>query len=71
VKDKQEKDEIGSKPDKNRRRGEAGRSQKQLQWIKKEKLKKMQKEGPKMHSTTKLLMKEEKKGTRNEITSKY
>nr|GFB21316.1 ribonuclease H-like domain-containing protein [Tanacetum cinerariifolium] len=43
VKDKQEKDEIGSNPDKNGRRGEAGRSQKQLQWIKKEKLKKMQK----------------------------
>nr|GEV86374.1 putative reverse transcriptase domain-containing protein [Tanacetum cinerariifolium] len=29
-----EKDKIGSKPDKNRKRGEAGKSQKQLQWIK-------------------------------------
>nr|GEX69242.1 hypothetical protein [Tanacetum cinerariifolium] len=31
VKDKQEKDKIGSKPDKNGKRGEAGKSQKQLQ----------------------------------------
>nr|GFB47522.1 hypothetical protein [Tanacetum cinerariifolium] len=31
VKRKQEKDKIGSKPDKNRKRSEAGRSQKQLQ----------------------------------------
>nr|GEZ30762.1 hypothetical protein [Tanacetum cinerariifolium] len=30
VKDKQENDKIGSKPDKNRKRGEAGKSQKQL-----------------------------------------
>nr|GEZ29884.1 hypothetical protein [Tanacetum cinerariifolium] len=31
VKDKQEKDKIGSKPNKNGKRGEAGKSQKQLQ----------------------------------------
>nr|GFA95020.1 hypothetical protein [Tanacetum cinerariifolium] len=31
VKDKQENDKIGSKPDKNEKRGEAGKSQKQLQ----------------------------------------
>nr|GEV72625.1 reverse transcriptase domain-containing protein [Tanacetum cinerariifolium] len=31
VKEKQEKDKIGSKPDKNRKRGEAGKSLKQLQ----------------------------------------
>nr|GEU72525.1 putative ribonuclease H-like domain-containing protein [Tanacetum cinerariifolium] len=43
----QEKNKIGSKPDKNRKRGEAGKSQKQLQWIEQEKLKKMQK-GPEM-----------------------
>nr|GEX50426.1 reverse transcriptase domain-containing protein [Tanacetum cinerariifolium] len=48
------KDKIGSKPDKNGKRGEAGKSQKQLQWIKKEKLKKMQKEGPEMQSHSKL-----------------
>nr|GEZ93661.1 hypothetical protein [Tanacetum cinerariifolium] len=33
----QEKDIIGSKPDKNRKPGEAGKSQKQLQWIEQEK----------------------------------
>nr|GEW72530.1 hypothetical protein [Tanacetum cinerariifolium] len=48
VKEYQEKDKIGSKPDKNGKRGEAGKSQKQLQWIKQEKLKKTQKEGPEM-----------------------
>nr|GEX20445.1 RNA-directed DNA polymerase, eukaryota [Tanacetum cinerariifolium] len=46
VKEYQEKDKIRSKPDKNEKRDEAGKSQKQLQWIKEEKLKKMQKEGP-------------------------
>nr|GEV77771.1 hypothetical protein [Tanacetum cinerariifolium] len=40
VKEYQEKDKIESKPDKNRKRGEAGKSQKQLQWIKEEKLNK-------------------------------
>nr|GEZ24494.1 hypothetical protein [Tanacetum cinerariifolium] len=52
VKENQESDKIGSKPDKNGKRGEAGRSQKKLQWRGQEKLKKMQKEGPKMHSPT-------------------
>nr|GEU58698.1 hypothetical protein [Tanacetum cinerariifolium] len=47
VKEYQKRDKIGSKPDKNGKRGEAGKIQKQLQSIKKEKLKKMQKEGPK------------------------
>nr|GEX37647.1 hypothetical protein [Tanacetum cinerariifolium] len=32
------KDKIGSKPDKNEKRSEAGKSQKQLQWIEEEKL---------------------------------
>nr|GEW93103.1 GPCR kinase [Tanacetum cinerariifolium] len=40
VKDKQEKDKISSKPDKNGKRGEAEKSQKQLQSREKEKLKK-------------------------------
>nr|GEU71771.1 hypothetical protein [Tanacetum cinerariifolium] len=48
VKEKPEKDKIGSKPNKNGKRGEAEKSQKQLQSIEKEKLKKMQVEGPKM-----------------------
>nr|GEY76697.1 hypothetical protein [Tanacetum cinerariifolium] len=52
VKDKQEKDKIGSKPDKNRKRGEAQKSQKQLQSREQEKRKKMQKEGPKLHIPT-------------------
>nr|GFB26368.1 hypothetical protein [Tanacetum cinerariifolium] len=52
VKEYQEKDKIRSKPDKNEKRGEAGKSQKQLQWIKQEKLKKTQKEGPEMQSPT-------------------
>nr|GFA66066.1 hypothetical protein [Tanacetum cinerariifolium] len=41
VKENQEKDKIRSKPDKKEKRGEAGKSQKQLQRIKEEKLKKM------------------------------
>nr|GEW01778.1 reverse transcriptase domain-containing protein [Tanacetum cinerariifolium] len=48
VKEYQEKDKIGSKPDKKGMRDEAGKSQKQLQWIKEVKLKKTQKEGPEM-----------------------
>nr|GEU99228.1 reverse transcriptase domain-containing protein [Tanacetum cinerariifolium] len=50
VKEKQEKDKIGSKPDKNEKRGEAGKSLKQLQWIKEEKPKKTQKEWSKTHT---------------------
>nr|GEY36099.1 putative zinc finger, CCHC-type [Tanacetum cinerariifolium] len=46
VKEKPKKDKIRSKPDKNGKRGEAGKSQKQLHWIEEEKLNKMQKEGP-------------------------
>nr|GEW51438.1 ribonuclease H-like domain-containing protein [Tanacetum cinerariifolium] len=61
VKEYQKKDKIGSKPDKNGKRGEAEKSQKQLQSIEKEKLKKIQKEEPKMQSHSKLLKKEEKK----------
>nr|GEY15802.1 hypothetical protein [Tanacetum cinerariifolium] len=48
----QEKDKIRSKPDKNKKRGEDGKSQKQLQSKKKEKLKKMQAEGPEMQIPT-------------------
>nr|GEU75703.1 hypothetical protein [Tanacetum cinerariifolium] len=53
VKENSKKDKIGSKPDKNRKRGEARKSQKQLQWIEEEKLKKTQKEGPKMKTHVK------------------
>nr|GEY31258.1 hybrid signal transduction histidine kinase M [Tanacetum cinerariifolium] len=48
VKEYQEKDKIRSKPNKNEKRGEAEKSQKQLQLIKQEKLTKTQKEGPEM-----------------------
>nr|GFA80438.1 hypothetical protein [Tanacetum cinerariifolium] len=54
LKKTQKKDKIGSKPDKNGKRGEAEKSQKQLQWIEEEKLNKMQKEGPEMQSLPKL-----------------
>nr|GEZ62201.1 hypothetical protein [Tanacetum cinerariifolium] len=53
VKDKQEKDKIRSKPDKNGKRGEARKSQKQLQSREQEKLKKKQVEGPKLQTPTK------------------
>nr|GEY99458.1 hypothetical protein [Tanacetum cinerariifolium] len=43
VKNKQENDKIETKPDKNRKCGEAGKSQKQLQWKEEEKLNKTQK----------------------------
>nr|GEU61832.1 reverse transcriptase domain-containing protein [Tanacetum cinerariifolium] len=48
VKDKQENDKIGTKPNKNGKRGEAGKSQKQLKSREQEKLKKMQVQGPKL-----------------------
>nr|GEY03676.1 reverse transcriptase domain-containing protein [Tanacetum cinerariifolium] len=48
VKENQEKDKIGSKPDENGKRGEAWKSQNQLQSREKEKLKKIQVEGPEM-----------------------
>nr|GEW51151.1 arginine--tRNA ligase, chloroplastic/mitochondrial [Tanacetum cinerariifolium] len=50
VKQNQEKDKIGSKPDKNEKRDDAGKSLKQLQWIKEEKPKKTQKEWSKTHT---------------------
>nr|GEV73589.1 reverse transcriptase domain-containing protein [Tanacetum cinerariifolium] len=53
VKEYQEKDKIGSKPNKNRKRGEAGKSQKQLQSVEEEKLNKRQKEGLEMQTHAK------------------
>nr|GEZ12902.1 hypothetical protein [Tanacetum cinerariifolium] len=52
VKENQENDKIRSKPDKNEKRSEAGKSQKQLQSREKEKLKKMQVERPEMQNPT-------------------
>nr|GEZ17488.1 hypothetical protein [Tanacetum cinerariifolium] len=60
VKEYQKKDKIESKPDKNEKRGEAGKGQKQLQWIKQEKLKKTQKEGPEMQTHTSFIQEERK-----------
>nr|GEY24026.1 hypothetical protein [Tanacetum cinerariifolium] len=50
VKEYQENDKIISKPDKNGKRGEAGKSQKQLQSVEEEKLNKMLKEGPNLQN---------------------
>nr|GFA01736.1 hypothetical protein [Tanacetum cinerariifolium] len=55
VKEKQEKDKIGSKPDKNRKRVEAGKSLKQLQWVEEEKLSKTQKEWSKTQTQSKAI----------------
>nr|GEZ75609.1 reverse transcriptase domain-containing protein [Tanacetum cinerariifolium]GFA13260.1 reverse transcriptase domain-containing protein [Tanacetum cinerariifolium] len=67
VKDKQEKDKIRSKSDKNGKRGEAGRSKKLLQWIKRENLKKMQEEGPKMQSHISRIKERREKGPNLQI----
>nr|GEX71862.1 hypothetical protein [Tanacetum cinerariifolium] len=53
VKENQEKDKIGLKPDKNEKRGEAGKSLKQLQLKEEEKLKKTKKELSKTHTRKK------------------
>nr|GFB71478.1 hypothetical protein [Tanacetum cinerariifolium] len=53
VKEKQEKDKIGSKPDKNGKRGEAGKILKQMQLKEEEKPKKTKKEWPKTHTQIK------------------
>nr|GEW63044.1 hypothetical protein [Tanacetum cinerariifolium] len=53
VKENQEKDKIGSKPDKNGKRGEARKSQKQLQLKEEEKPKKTKKEWPKTNTRIK------------------
>nr|GEY90027.1 putative reverse transcriptase domain-containing protein [Tanacetum cinerariifolium] len=55
VKENQEKDKIGSKPDKNGKRVEAEKSLKQLQWVEQEKLSKTQKEWPKTQTQSKAI----------------
>nr|GEX91055.1 hypothetical protein [Tanacetum cinerariifolium] len=60
VKEYQEKDKIESKPDKNEKRGEAGKSQKQLQSVEEEKLNKIQKEGPKMQTYSSFIERKKK-----------
>nr|GEX76384.1 retrovirus-related Pol polyprotein [Tanacetum cinerariifolium] len=70
VNNKREKDKIGTKPDKNEKHGEAGKSQKQLQSREQEKLKKMQVKGPKMQIPTKLLKKEERNGLEFQFTQR-
>nr|GEX14234.1 hypothetical protein [Tanacetum cinerariifolium] len=62
VKENQEKDKIGSKPEKTGSVAKPGKVKSQLQSREKEKLKKMQVKGPKMQTPTKLLKKEERKG---------
>nr|GEX59727.1 zinc finger, CCHC-type [Tanacetum cinerariifolium] len=55
VKENQEKDKIGSKPDKNGKRGEAKKSLKQFQLKEEEKPKKTKKEWPKTHTLGSLM----------------
>nr|GFA47583.1 hypothetical protein [Tanacetum cinerariifolium] len=68
VKENQEKDKIGSKPDKNGKRVEAEKSLKQLQWIEEEKLSKTQKEWPKTQIESKAIQvlkrKKKRKGSK-------
>nr|GEV02806.1 hypothetical protein [Tanacetum cinerariifolium] len=71
VKEYKEKDKIGSKQDKNGKRGEARRSQKQLQWNKKVKLKKIQKEGPEMQSHTSFMKERRKEGLEVQFAERY
>nr|GEW74278.1 hypothetical protein [Tanacetum cinerariifolium] len=66
---KPKKDKIGSKPEKNRKRGEAGKSQKKLQWIEEEKLKKMQKEGPEMQTHASFKERKKIEGSAKQITT--
>nr|GEU94193.1 hypothetical protein [Tanacetum cinerariifolium] len=71
VKEKQENDKIGSKPDKNGKRVKAGKSLKQLQWVEEEKLSKTQKEWPKRKRNQKLFKfnrMKKRKGARNAIS---
>nr|GEW60248.1 retrovirus-related Pol polyprotein from transposon TNT 1-94 [Tanacetum cinerariifolium] len=71
VKENQEKDKIGSKPDKNGKRVEARKSLKQLQWVEEEKLNKTQKEWPKTQTQSKaiqVLKRKKEKGVKNAIS---
>nr|GEX06682.1 hypothetical protein [Tanacetum cinerariifolium] len=71
VKENSKKDKIGSKPVKNGKRGEARKSQKQLQWTEEEKLKKTQKEGPKMQSLPKFYERKKKEGLKLQFCESY
>nr|GFA92299.1 reverse transcriptase domain-containing protein [Tanacetum cinerariifolium] len=55
VKENHKKDKIESKPDKNGKRVEAGKSLKQLQWVEEEKLNKTQKEWPETQTQSKAI----------------
>nr|GEX17994.1 hypothetical protein [Tanacetum cinerariifolium] len=73
VKENPKKDKIRSKPDKNRKRGEAEKSQKQLQWIEEEKLNKTQKERPEMQTYSSFKRKKKRRGLKvhfNESSSR-
>nr|GFB01924.1 hypothetical protein [Tanacetum cinerariifolium] len=71
VKEYQEKDKIKSKPDKNGKRDEAEKSQKQSQSIKQEKLKKIQREGPKVQTHSSFIKRKKKKGAEMQLTQSY
>nr|GEU73059.1 retrovirus-related Pol polyprotein from transposon TNT 1-94 [Tanacetum cinerariifolium] len=71
VKEYQEKGKIGSKPNKNEKRGEAGKSQKQLQSVEEEKLNKGQKEGPKMQTHAKFYERKKIQGLEVQFLESY
>nr|GEU87888.1 reverse transcriptase domain-containing protein [Tanacetum cinerariifolium] len=71
VKENSKKDKIRSKPNKNGKRGEAEKSQKQLQWIEEEKLKKLQKEGLKMQIIQALFKKFQVQGLNLQFDESY
>nr|GEV13036.1 hypothetical protein [Tanacetum cinerariifolium] len=71
VKENQEKDKIESKPDKNGKRGEVEKSQKQLQSIKEEILKKTQKEGPEMQSHSSFIQERKEQGLFLQFCKRY
>nr|GEU74184.1 hypothetical protein [Tanacetum cinerariifolium] len=65
------KDKIESKPEKNRNRGEAGKSQKQLQSVEKGKLKKTQKEGPEMQTHASFIRRKKLRGLNLQFKERY
>nr|GEU77245.1 retrovirus-related Pol polyprotein from transposon TNT 1-94 [Tanacetum cinerariifolium] len=71
VKEYQEKDKIGSKPNNNGKRGEAEKCQKQLQSVEEEKLNRMQKERPKMQSPISFINERRKEGLNLQLHESY
>nr|GEZ28572.1 hypothetical protein [Tanacetum cinerariifolium] len=71
VKEKQEKDKIGSKPDKNRKRDEAWQCRKPITVKRERKMEKIQVQRTKYANPSKLYSLKKKAGTRNAIHPKF